>query len=321
MAVIMPRIVTVVGFFLGFFAVPPGWVRHCVGNGKRAEASNLPTLVPKTTGESSQAMTSTFIALTILATAPQSQSIDFVGFSRNEAIAAWKTTVTTPQDNGVFYLYTLVTVVDAKTGETVGIFRGTGGVRKNGKGRRLAESTLSTLAPQYAQALPRAQWQKLRRKIRFVKKHLEMNDSALRLQPDGDTELSASASKKAIDTTGNMGGPVGYTAIARLWDGSLTSLGRFRVEGQRSQRTNGHLEAFFSSTGHGVVLVNRFTTAGSHRDEIKVIRLAREPIATVYIGTMNLANVSLRHGEKLYKEMHPRGAPLYDKLVDRYWRR
>ncbi|MEO1175013.1 MAG: hypothetical protein AAFX94_23605 [Myxococcota bacterium] len=97
-----------------------------------------------------------------------SETIELIGFSKHEDAAAFRVRVERPAplDAGDVDRFTVIRVVNTKTGEVIGHFR-QGRIRRtdaNGRRARMASAELlSADNPMWLDALPAAKWKRVRR--------------------------------------------------------------------------------------------------------------------------------------------------------------
>lgn len=262
------------------------------------------------------------IAATLSAAQP-SKTVEFVGFSKNESAAAFRVAVVRPSADGKCVdRYSLIRLVETSSSRLLATFKNSGVTRKcnNGRRRHVPEAVLKRANPEWAQALPKREWSRIRTKARFKGKVLQMNDSTLRLSRDTDAPGELKAEPKWIDFRGERGAAVGFQPIARMVDGELISLGSYRREGEPNRTWHARVWVHHSRTGSSVAVLARFDPGdGSPVDWQGHVLPLPEPIGTTKIGVMNLVFSGLRQAQGRYKSMHPEYGDMYDQYVGRHW--
>ncbi|MEE8407997.1 MAG: hypothetical protein V3T05_00195 [Myxococcota bacterium] len=257
-------------------------------------------------------------------TAPQpGKTVEFVGFSLNEAAAAFRVDVVRPDAQGSFVdRYRLIRLVETSSSHLLATFKGSGVLRiwNDGRRRHTTQAVLARANPEWANALPKKEWTRLRRKGRFKGKVLQMDDSALRLSRDTDAPGELKAEPTWIDFHGERGAPVGFQPVARMVDGELISLGAYRREGEPGRTWHARVWVHHSRTGSSVAVLVRFDPGdGSAADWQGHVLPLPEPIGTTSVGVMNLVFSQLRQAAGRYKSMHPGYSDMYDQYVGRHW--
>ena len=269
------------------------------------------------------------VAIVLVASAaapPAGETFEFVGFSGNEQLAAWRVEVVEERDDGARDRYGLFLLVDAVTSELLHVYRGHEPVRVSPGGKRVPVRGGRLLAdnPRYEQASPASEWRRLRSKTRFSFRTLGMEDSTLRLDPDRDARIEATATKTEIDVTGAPGSPVGYHAVLRRFDGALLDFGHYRVDAGATDRVEAVVQVYHSRSGYEVAILNGFRTVSAggevrHTSLARVARLHKAPVATMLIGRFNSVATQLEEAERLFKRVHPDQAAQYDDFVRTHW--
>ncbi len=268
----------------------------------------------------------------ILSGAPEgytdvNKKITFLGFSANEAASAWKADTVEQTPTGATISFSIIRIVRSSTNEVVASFRASPMVRGPGGNRRAPLPSMRALEqahPEWAAAMPASKWGRYKRRIGFKAIQLIMNDAALRLAADEDTNAYMSASKKCIQvTTKHPGDPMGFQPVARLMDGNLMSLGHFRIEGQPGQNIRGCVEVKMSKSGyHLAVLALLEVQQGSgpwQPRPIASVTALPEAIGATQLGTMNMMLVQGRLLQKNIAEINPAMEETYTTYIGTYW--
>lgn len=269
------------------------------------------------------------VLLTILGATPPSAKaapsapIDFIGFSRNEAACAWRLHVKAPIEGGEDR-YTLVHVVEIKSHKLIAVFRDSAIQRYNAHGKRVATASraLANAHPDWAHAGSRALWEHLRQRGGFGSVKVDFKNNLIRVLPDEDDKpLEFSADKKTLHITTRAGAPLGYQAVARLYEGNPLVLGHYRMDAPNAGAARAQLEVYHSHAGHVIAVVNRFATAsrGMESEAAFFTTPDNNPIGTTNIGSLNMIESDSQSVESLYKQMHPQGSHDYDVFVGRWF--
>ena len=260
----------------------------------------------------------------LLAVQPAS-SVEFIGFSRNDAVSAWKVSVERPRADGSQDRYDLIRILDTRSSEQLATFRASGIKRVNSRGKVARVSRRQLLAdnPHYEQAGLKREWLRIKRKVRFSQKVLEMNNSILRLAPNPDVQLEAVATQETIEVTGKEGSAVGFGAVVRKDDGEHVSAGEFRREGVAGQRIDARVRAFYSESGHALAVLSHYSigteSASKRETHISVMHLDEAAVGTTMIGAVNLVQQNLRQGAQMFKATHPKLGRQYDRYIRGTW--
>ncbi len=265
-------------------------------------------------------MSAALLSLNLLAAS--SQSIEFLGFSRNEAIAAYRVAIHHERDGGLADRYALVCVISMEQGDVAAVFRDSSIERVDARGKRVsvARSLLLEDNPLYAEAEAAESWRRLRARAGLRSRKLPMDESIVRLQPHNDVRLAAEAKKDAIELSAETGSPVGFTTVIRSVDADHRAGRSYRVEGAPGERISGRVTAYHSPSGYSVAVLAEFTVGGATKlSQIGVHRLEESPVGTYRIGTHTLALENLRMGEAYFKNVHPESRGDFDRFVGTYW--
>ncbi len=257
-------------------------------------------------------------------TTTKPQPIDFIGFSRNEEACAWRLHVNSVS-GGVQDRYSLVHVVEIKSHKLVAVFRDSASIQRfDAHGKRIAAAsrTLADAHPDWARAGSRAMWERLRQHGGFGSVQVDFKSNLIRVLPDDDDKpLAFSANKKILNITTLPGAPLGYQAVARLYEGTPLVLGHYRMNAPSDGAAQAQLEVYHSHAGHVIAVVNRFATAANTAENQAAFFTTpyNNPIGSTNIGSLNMIETDSQSVESLYKEMHPQGAHDYDVFVGRWF--
>ena len=250
--------------------------------------------------------------------------IDFIGFSRNEAACAWRLHVNSVS-GGIQDRYSLVHVVEIKSHKLIAVFRDSATIQRfDAHGKRIAAAShvLAEAHPDWARAGSHALWERLRQHGGFGSVQVDFKSNLIRVLPDEDDKpLEFSAKKKILNITTRPGAPLGYQAVARLYQGTPLVLGHYRMDAPSDGAAHAQLEVYHSHAGHVIAVVNRFATAASAAENQAAFFTTpyNNPIGSTNIGSLNMIETDSQSVESLYKEMRPQGAHDYDVFVGRWF--
>lgn len=268
----------------------------------------------------------TLITLTALCISAPSEAprerLEFIGFAEDEQTAAWRVEVEQPQPGRKVDRYTVIRIINTKSGDPTGHIR-VGKIRRfesSGRpDRGVLPDQLSAENPMWLNALPHSTWRKAKREVRFTFKRLDASKGVVRLMPDDDSFMTLKVSRRALRLESDPGSPVGLTPVARLYDGKEIPLRRIRVRGQPHRVVTVRIQFFHSRSGLHVAskvhLVSTTPGLENETDVAYVHRMPGSPLATIGIGTMNLMGANFQVAEKLYGEMHPEMKDAYKQYV------
>jgi hypothetical protein len=132
----------------------------------------------------------------------------------------------------------------------------------------------------------------------------------VRLRRDPDSFIEVVAEANQVTVTNPKGGPLGFTGVGRLVDGSEMDLGHVREP--TKGRRKGTLEVAFSAHGHVVAQLYH----GRHADTVYVVRTPpTQPIASTQVGFMQMLKWDADSVEELFGQMHPDAKPVWDEMV------
>lgn len=272
-------------------------------------------------------MTPAWISLSLAVASPQIGEVaDFLGFSTNERLAVWTVRIADERPETAIDSYTLGVVFSVAERQVVAEYRASPIFRRTMHGRPVGTGKAQLLRdnPRYRDALDRRQWQRLRRQVRLSKRSMEMHDSAVRLLPDPDVELHADADNKRIEVWAEPGHDVGFRPVVRLYDGKQITLAQARQSAAQGDTIRANVRAYFSKSGRSFAVVSQFVITGSdgqrrHAATTQSVRFETSPVATIYIGNINSANVQLDLAGDIYKNIHPGTSRQYEQLIGSGW--
>ncbi|MEM6733091.1 MAG: hypothetical protein AAF658_16155, partial [Myxococcota bacterium] len=222
------------------------------------------------------------------------EQLEFIGFSRHEDAAAWRVKVIRPTDQGGFDRFTVIRLVDTKTGEIIGHVRQGKARRTDTLGRRERLSPAERIAsenPMWLHALPAKFWKKTRRKVRFSSKPVKVEDGAIRFIADEDADMTISVEddEKMLVVRSDPGSPIGLLPTARLYDGARIPLGHVRVRGVPGREVNAKIRMYHSPSGfHVAYVVELESDSPGHEHRMDFGRVYRMPgrrLGVLSIGT------------------------------------
>lgn len=253
-----------------------------------------------------------------------SETIELIGFSKHEDAAAFRVRVERPAplDAGDVDRFTVIRVVNTKTGEVIGHFR-QGRIRRtdaNGRRARMASAELlSADNPMWLDALPAAKWKRVRRKVGFKHRRVKIKDGAIRLEPAGRGKMRFEADDTSMVVTSDAGGPIHVIPRIHLWNGSEETLAPIKVRGVENRVVRAEIRFFHSPSGYQVAAHIRLTseTPGHEqkKDFVAVQSLPESPLAVTTVGTFNTMKENHASTQGLWDDMHPETKDLYKAYV------
>lgn len=253
--------------------------------------------------------------------APARKSFEFIGFSHNEQINAWRQIVSQPQHGGFTDHYSVIRVYETEGQHLLAVYREHGVRRTDSHGNFVFTSEAAQLRdnPDYAHAHAHSEWNHVAKQARFHASRLDFHDTTVRLDTDNDAKLrDVWPEKKTIMVDAEPGSPVGYAPVARLVDGSLLPLGHFRVEPAKAQsQVHAEVQVFYSRTGRNIAVLNKFEVEGEYNDGLSqmVMVKALDPIATIGLGTLGLLQDDAQTARRIFLEMHPGAKKMWDEQL------
>lgn len=181
-----------------------------------------------------------------LTTPPSNEWIEFVGFSSDERLAAYRHDVRQPRDDGTMDQYSVFHTVDVASGLDVATFRGTAieNVTTDGRPVRIAKSELLQRNPTFASAYPNKRWRQLKKRSRFQKHMVSPTEETIRVT--SSLELARETNDRGL-YLGNDGIVVFEVFGDQVGSGSR-SLGRFYHK-DRPSKIIARLQVFTSRSG------------------------------------------------------------------------
>ena len=256
---------------------------------------------------------------------PVDHSVEFLGFSRGDALAAWRTQVTHAQPNGSVDHFALVKLIEVNSTRLVATFRDGAIYRVDPQGHRHpASKSLAAVNPEWRDAGPHAAWLRLQRKGRFNKRILEFKDSLVRIMLDQDSTQAAvhADEKKHLWVDGQPGRPLGYVPIARLFEGEMMPLGHYRLDTPAQEPVRAELQVFHSVDGRCIAVINHFFVANGAPpvDRAVILRTdPKDPIGNTGMGTLEMVEAQARSTERAFREVHPKEIKDYDKYIGTFF--
>lgn len=227
---------------------------------------------------------------------------EFIGFSRNNQVAAWRLAV---RDEAP--------AIGCPDHFTLGVAQN---VAQN---VAVPESQtlflLSPLAERCRQddlktALSQKQWQALLARGGFRALKLPMKDSTFRLRDLSTRRARIWADKASITIQAAPGQTLAYEPIVRLYDGRQVSLGVQEQAPSEHQSLTGHVTAFHSTTGYALATIHEL--AG--RVWVQLTELPA-PVGTHAIGTLNVIRENDTSVRRIFRDMHPSMARAFDRYA------
>ncbi len=270
-----------------------------------------------------------------------SESIDFIGFSSNEQLAAvvYSYTIAAAKDPttdsgvdaqttggaaGLVDRFSVIQVVTTDGSGTVAYFKKGALTRHNSRGRRIpiSDREIKRRYPAYVKAHSQKQWKRVARRANFRKKRLKMGDSVFRLA--GGNRFEAIAEMHHMELMAPPEEPLIFEPMIRLMNGRMVSAGTFRESSRDKSKLGAKLRAYFSRTGRNMVVLAKFRHykqdhAIAARDRLTLMHFDDAPVGTTEIGVWRMTSESLQAGRQFYEELHPGFGEHYDKYVGTHW--
>jgi len=189
----------------------------------------------------------------VVTTAPPREWVEFLGFSQDGRLAAYRREIDVTLPDGHHDQYSLVHTVDVRSGYAVGTFK-IAIHRLTPKGRPLKKKKgeLGKLYPEYEKAYPSKRWLELKKRSRFDKLPLHTNEFLFQVVIDEDSRGAAEATGDGIMVSSETGNPLGFTAVAHGADGQAVEIGKFREPGAADRVLIARVQAFTAKNRQGV---------------------------------------------------------------------
>ena len=268
-----------------------------------------------------------FAALTLWATlaaapAPRfDKTVEFIGFSRNESVSAWRIVNTIHHSDGAVDRFALICVVETASDSVLATFRDSDARRMGPTGRPTAvsEDVFAAANSDWHGAGARSAWLSLKRQAQFGYTKLELKDSLVRILTDDDTQVTVKHMPARLQVSTPTGSALGYHMYGRLMDGTLLPLGYYRVEAVPNEAWHATIEVYVSATGRAVAVLNRFSMPEAPIGSIyqaKIIDSPKQSLATFQVGTVRLMEIEAESAAGVFNTLHPRAAAEYHRYVD-----
>lgn len=245
-----------------------------------------------------------------------SETVDFLGFSRNERTLALRTTAACHGADGSVDTLQLVKLIDVGNGRILATYEEAPSWRTaHGRRHLLGRVTLAAAYPSLAQVQSPAAWSRVRAAGAFVAHRHDFADASVRLRLDasrgGDPALQLRAEHRCLLVQARRQAEVRFTVVARLADGQHAELGHFvRPAGLTSAAA---LSVYTSKPGHRVALVWR---VGAHTRLVTYSTPEDARFATNNdVGAVNVLSGTAEEVESIYKTLHPHAAKAWDENV------
>ena len=247
------------------------------------------------------------------------EDVQFLGFSRNEAAYAWRLQFARAYADGSRDVFALVELRDSRTGARVALFRQGSIVRRNAEGHTVAVANAARMAAnqEFVKAEPQGVWDRLRQKGQFRAVRHAFGDGLVRLLPDADCHLKIDVVHKEARVRGTAGQALGYTPMARLFDGTQLPLSHFRAEAMNGQVVTAELQVHHSRSGRLIAVLNQFhpENGGPLSVQTVVMDAGQNPIASVGMHPQQIIDWQAASARQLYRGMHPKTMKDYDTYV------
>ena len=248
---------------------------------------------------------------------PIVEDIDFLGFSANERLAAWRAHIKQPQVGKRYARYRLIRIADAETQKGIGEFRDGGMKRFSRNGRRIRTSQMELEASnmRWYEASEQRLWKKLKKKLKLKVEQAEMHDNQIRIRMATDDAVQAKAIKPYIEVTGQAGKPMGYLVIARDTLGVANVVADFAPIEVPGVALYSRVRVFFSRSGLGVASLSTVFANGQQSAAIQIHRLQQAPLSNFSMGFRRLDNSAHEVARHRFSQSHPGLEEKWDKYV------
>ncbi len=268
----------------------------------------------------------TLLAVCVLSAPPaHEERLEFIGFSHTEDAAAWRVRVARPTDEGGWDRYTVIRVIDLRTGDVIGHIRQGKARRTDSLGRkeRLAPpERIEAENPLWQDALPARTWKIARKKIRFDKEPVAVEGGAIRFVPDDDAFMTLAVNEHTLRVVSDPGSAIGLVPQARLFDGTDLALGHIRVAGEANRVVEAKIKIYHSHKGHAVAYeVELHSNTPGHERHMeygKAFRLPRSRLGVTSIGTWNMLSGNFDQQEEIFGDLHPELRSMFKSYVGRW---
>ncbi len=258
------------------------------------------------------------------ATPASPRSVEFIGFSRNEKVSAWRIHQRRRQADGGWDTYSLVRLISIESNALLATFQAPPlrHLDRRGRPSPVPMATLLRRNPAYARATSAQAWRKTKRIGRFAAIAQEFKDTVVRLAVDMDSKLDAEAGTKELRIVSKAGAPLGYTPICRLFEGEMISLGHYRLDRTplRTQPLRAHLRVYYSHTGRLIAALNAFETPnGDVSDALVVTTHPDDPIGATGVGLLPMVEAQSRSLYNSFKKVHPEQIQTYRRYIGKFF--
>lgn len=213
------------------------------------------------------------LSLSLTATPQSNEWIEFVGFSKDERLAAYRHDVRQPREDGTMDQYSVFHTVDVASGCDVATFKGTAieNVTTDGRPVRVAKNELLQRNPLFASAYPNKRWRQLKKRYKFSKRMISPEEETVRVT--SSLELARESNDRGL-YFGNSGIVVFEVFGDQVGAGSR-SLGRFYHKDRESQII-ARLQVFASKSGRATAAAVIFlVNDGSKPHGVPLIKITR----------------------------------------------
>ena len=229
-------------------------------------------------------MTTLLLSL-LMTTSPQPSSwVEFIGFSKDEQIVAYREDINQKRADGTHDQYSLYHTLDSESGYTIASFRATAIHRLTPRGRplRISKKKLHRDNPRFAKAYSNRKWRKLRKRKKFDKTLIPVDGQSVQLHFDNDIRGQQQQSEGATHMVSPSGTALGFAVIAQDTAGFSVPVGVARLEGAAGQHLAAKGQLYLSSSGKTAVwttiFLSRYPGAVRSIPRVQVTRFA-QPIA------------------------------------------
>lgn len=245
------------------------------------------------------------LALCLIHASPalREERVELVGVSEREGVAVVNVGVRAPRGNGVVDQYEVSRLIALETGETVATFR---------RGHGCSH-------PEWQSAAREVELAPILRRLHKRLRRVDAAGGAVSLGADPDARLRIDADEERFTVTSAPGSPMGFYAMARLFDGRYVPITHLRVPAVPGRVVRAELSALHTPSGQTVLVKARFTTDEGGRSKqheiLRIARLTESPLGTTRIGVMRAMAATQQDVARLYGTLHPGAESIFRSLA------
>lgn len=192
-----------------------------------------------------------------LSAAPAAHWVEFIGFDKNERLAAYRHDVRRPRDDGAFDQYSVIQTIDVKSGYPVATFKASAieRIRPTGAPVRTPKAALLADNPEFARAYPNVRWRRLEKRSGFEKTRLRIDGTDLRIAND---DVEQQEQKGALLVAHPRGGSLAFQIEATDANGRAISIAELEQTAEKDHSVLARTEVFVSRSGRAAAVVALF---------------------------------------------------------------